>query len=404
MNIFFEEELNKVKNISSDEREILIEDFEDQLESFEDDYFENNNKKPPKKEILAFIKDFLKKNVKAKEEKKRQSQKESEQYDCIYDALKHEKLHLSIKDMSELLARYDLKKGSSVQNLYRWLPKKLAENSYIEKDSDGKYYYDSSSAIISENSRMLDKAERIKTITMISNLLETIKESPIYEKAIKLCNEITKEAPLTKQNASNRVIFLGAPASKVCDSIWKDIYDAMENNYFISIKYTAPGYTDCVSRGVKPYQLIFDDGIWDLWGYDCIKKQNLLYNLSRISSVEIRKDAARFSLPGDYDFHKVTPGTFGCFRDSDKDGMTHYKIKLAKGSYAESFARERIWGLNHEIQETKEGTVISFDDNQFLPILRWVLGWGDEAEPLEPAELVQAWKEKVSGMSKKVKD
>ena len=29
----------------------------------------------------------------------------------------------------------------------------------------------------------------------------------------------------------------------------------------------------------------------------------------------------------------------------------------------------------------------------------WVLGWGDEAMPLEPAELVSEWKEKVSKMA-----
>ena len=131
-----------------------------------------------------------------------------------------------------------------------------------------------------------------------------------------------------------------------------------------------------------------------------IKKETRLFNLSRIKSVEIKKNAERFTLPKDYDFHNVTPGTFGCFRDADTDKMTRYKILLAKGSYAESFAVERVWGLNPSIQKTKDGTIISFDDNQYLPILRWVLGWGPDAEPLEPASLVADWKKRIKAMAR----
>ena len=95
----------------------------------------------------------------------------------------------------------------------------------------------------------------------------------------------------------------------------------------------------------------------------------------------------------------MTPGTFGCFVDVGGEKMTRYKIRLAKGSYAESFARERVWGLNPSVTTTKEGTVISFDDNQYLPILRWVLGWGPDAEPLEPARLVRDWKARIKAMA-----
>ena len=255
----------------------------------------------------------------------------------------------------------------------------------------------------------LSREATAKTIRMVKSLLETIKDSPVSEEAERLCGEITNEVPLMDQfgkeireerlAAANRVIFLGAPASDVRDSIWSEIYKAMEGNYHIGIKYVSSGKSQQVSRGVRPYQLIFDDGIWDLWGYDCVKKTTRLFNLSRIKSVEIKKYADRFTLPKDYDFHNVTPGTFGCFRDADTDKMTHYKILLAKGSYAESFASERVWGLNPSVKTTKDGTIISFDDNQYLPILRWILGWGPDAEPLEPARLVKDWKARIKAMA-----
>ena len=278
----------------------------------------------------------------------------------------------------------------------------------LETDSENRYYYSSGKTLTKPS--FLSREETAKTIRMVKNLLETIKDSPVYDEAERLCGDITSEVPLIDQYgkaireersvAANRVIFLGAPASDARDSIWSEIYKAMEDNCYIGIKYVASGKSQPVSRSVRPYQLIFDDGIWDLWSYDCGKKMNRLFNLSRIKSVEIKKNADRFVLPKDYDFHKVTPGTFGCFRDADTDQMTHYKIFLSKGSYAESFAAERVWGLNPSVKTTKEGTIISFDDNQYLPILRWVLGWGPDAKPLEPESLVSDWKKRIKAMAR----
>ena len=299
---------------------------------------------------------------------------------------------------------FDVQSGFSDKVLYKVLTAMKEELGMpLAKDSENRYFYNSTKTLTKPG--FLNREETGKTIRMVNSLLETIKDTPIYEEAEKLCKDITKEAPLfdkygkevksESKAAASRVIFLGAPASDVRDSVWSEIYKAMEGNYHISVKYVAPGHTEPVSRGVRPYQLIFDDGIWDLWGYDCVKKKNLLYNLSRIKSVEIIQKADRFEYKEEFDFHNVTPGTFGCFRDANTEEMTKYKIRLKKGSYAESYASERIWGKNPSIEQDEKGTIICFEDNQYLPILRWVLGWGPDAEPLEPPKLVDEWKKKI---------
>lgn len=325
----------------------------------------------------------------------------------------------TVKELAEYFERrqydsdFDVQCGFSDKVLYKVLNAMKDELGVpLQKDRENRFFYSSSQTLTKPG--FLNRKETTKTIRMIQGLLETIEESPIYEQAISLCKDIIREAPLMdsygrerkneKTAASNRIIFLGAPASDVQDSIWSEIYKAMDENYHIVIKYVVPGYSDAVSRAVRPYQLIFDDGIWDLWGYDCKKKKPLLYNLSRIKSVEIKRDADRFEYKEEFDFHHVTPGTFGCFRDVDSEEMTRYKIRLAEGSYAESYARERIWGINPALEEDEWGTIISFENNQYLPILRWVLGWGPDAEPLEPQRLVEDWKAKIQEMNKRLED
>ena len=399
-----DEELNKLK-ISKTEREILIEEFEWRWEMFLDE----EGPKPSDEKIRKFIKEFLKEN--AKEEKpKRQSQNEAEKIDCIIRALKYDKQHLSIKDMSELLIRNGLKKGASYQNLYKWLPDELNEYC-VEKDSEGKYFYNNTYAEQSKISQEIDKtelseAQKKEQISIISSFLDSIKDSPVYEKAKEFLTK--EEAKLqsfrnTNTNSANysRILFMGAPEADIKNEIWDKIYKAMGTNAVLQIEYTSEGKTKSETYKVQPYQLIFDNGIWELWAY-CLRQKHegmRLFNLSRISSVGILELAGKFVLPKNYTFKNFVVGNFGCFNDENPQ---IYKIKFHKNSYAWLYSKNRIWGAKQTIEECDDGYILSFEASQFKPILRWILGWGKDAEPLEPADLVKCWKDTVLVMAEQI--
>ena len=399
-----DEELNKLK-ISKTEREILIEEFEWRWE----DFLDEEGPKPSDEKIRKFIKEFLKEN--AKEEKpKRQSQNEAEKIDCIIRALKYDKQHLSIKDMSELLIRNGLKKGASYQNLYKWLPDELNEYC-VEKDSEGKYFYNNTYAEQSKIDQEIDKkelseAQKKEQISIISSFLDSIKDSPVYEKAKEFLTK--EEAKLqsfrnTNTNSANysRILFMGAPEADIKNEIWDKIYKAMGTNAVLQIEYTSEGKTKSETYKVQPYQLIFDNGIWELWAY-CLRQKHegmRLFNLSRISSVGILELAGKFVLPKNYTFKNFVVGNFGCFNDENPQ---IYKIKFHKNSYAWLYSKNRIWGAKQTIEECDDGYILSFEASQFKPILRWILGWGKDAEPLEPADLVKCWKDAVHEMAEKI--
>ena len=399
-----DEELNKLK-ISKTEREILIEEFEWRWEMFLDE----EGPKPSAEKIRKFIKEFLKENAKI-EKPQRQSQKEAEKIDFIIRSLKYDKQHLSIKDMSELLIRNGLKKGASYQNLYKWLPEKLNEY-YVEKDSDGKYFYHNPSAEQSKISQEIDKAElseaqKKEQISIISSFLDSIKDSPVYEKAKEF---LTKEKEKlqsfrnTNTNSANysRILFMGAPEADIKNEIWDKIYKAMGMNAVLQMDYTPEVKNKSETYKVQPYQLIFDNGIWELWAY-CLRQKHegmKLFNLSRISSVAILELAGKFVLPKNYTFKNFVVGNFGCFNDENPQ---IYKIKFPKDSYAWLYSKDRIWGAKQTIEECDDGYILSFEASQFKPILRWILGWGKDAEPLEPAGLVKSWKDAVHEMAEKI--
>ena len=246
--------------------------------------------------------------------------------------------------------------------------------------------------------------DKIESLTIISNFLETIKDSPVYEKAKDFLEKEKDKLDYSKDDKENfsRIVFTGAPQSSINQEFWNAIYEAMQENNPINIQYKGEGKKDCSLYTLRPYQLIFDNGSWELWA-ECLKKKHegmKLFNLSRIKRVDILKKQANFLLPSDYNFLHTLSGNFGCYNDRMP---RRYKIKFEKDSYAYLYSKDRIWGDNQTFEEIDDGYILCFEATQYKPILRWVLGWGPEVRPLEPLELLEDWKNKIQKMAQEIK-
>ncbi len=232
-----------------------------------------------------------------------------------------------------------------------------------------------------------------------------IKGSPVYDNAIEYVKNqiaIIENSKKIKKNKNNaQLIFLGAPHSLIKYDIWKDIYEAIKSKTLIVLEYHSVNSRKIDKYCIKPFQLIFDNGSWEVWG-DCSKPDHegrKLFNLSRIKNVKTLTDIKKFELPSDFDFRLKLHGNFGCYTDGKK---VRYKILLKKDSYAQIYTNERVWGDDQEVESSKQGTILSFTANQYNPILRWVLSWGPDVQPLEPKKLVDDWKQKILEMGKMI--
>jgi len=314
---------------------------------------------------------------------------------------------LTVQELSDEMKEQGFE-SCSVPTLYRRLSDMKKKDAKYATDEEGRWYAIEGQTVLLPS--FITSSENIKYIKIIQNLVNSLKGTPVYEKASRIFNELAKISPAESNfgrtaynsnpvSASSRVVFLGAPANNVQPSVWKEIFQAMEKNNYISIEYQRPGSKSSYSISVQPFQLIFDDGIWDLWCMECKTRERRLYNLSRISRVTIKPET--WKLPEDFSFLNETSGAFGCYRDIEgtDPGKTLYQIWLRKDSYARSFAKERLWGDNQQIEEKEDGSILSFYGNQFKPVLRWVLGWGGDARPVSPDALVEEWKTQVEAMT-----
>lgn len=308
--------------------------------------------------------------------------------------------------ISELGAKYGIK--TSRTSFFRDI-EELQEKYQAPIDTDfetnGYFYTDPKYRL----PRFYTDENAAKAAKLIKTLMDMVKDNPLYKEAQEVFESLSIEnhdlsienIRINKKPENDRIIFVGAPNKNIPAETWRLIDKALMENRVITFDYQSLTDTKPSSRRVQPWQLIYDNGNWNLHALDVVKNGRRRYSLGEMKNIQLTNEV--FTLPKDYDFRKMTMGSFGCMCH---DSYLDFKIHLH--GYAARYARNRLWGENQTIvPDTKnlgpenDGIILSFRSNQLYSIRRWTWQWADEAFPIEPKELVEDWlsrREKVSGI------
>ena len=243
-------------------------------------------------------------------------------------------------------------------------------------------------------------ADELLALSMAKNILALYRDTPIYDSACQLLDSIT--APLADDGDSgwyeNRIVLPQTPTSPVPPDIWNLITAALRENRVLVFDYKATYDETEKTRRVRPYQLLFDTGVWYLYGFSEERKGIRVYSLGRIKNLILTKD--RFPLPNDFDYRTGSSGSyFGVFT-----GQKKYRYKIAFYDYSVPWVMDRKWADDQKITETDDGIIISFTSTHFEKVAEWVLSRGSTACPLEPESFVSYWRSEINEMKKMAKD
>jgi len=237
-------------------------------------------------------------------------------------------------------------------------------------------------------------ADELLALNMAKNILELYKDTPIYEAAHQLLDSIT--APLASGGDwyENRIVVPTVPTAPVPPDTWNAITAALKENRMLAFEYQGVYDNGYKPRRVRPYQLLFDSGVWYLYGFAEERKAVRLFSLCRIRNIALAKE--RFSLPKDFDYRAGNADSyFGVF-----SGQERQRFKIAFLDYSAVWVQDRLWAKDQEITETDDGVIVSFTSTQFEKVAEWVLSRGCTARPLEPELLVSVWRGNVEQMQK----
>jgi predicted DNA-binding transcriptional regulator YafY len=302
---------------------------------------------------------------------------------------------------------------------------KLFLNAPIEYDALRRGYY-----YAEKNFRLslsFTTAEEALALGMAKNLLAMFENTPLYDTMNKLLEEIiaparnqiegkekqrVKGSPLLRRSGqsprntggakavdaswpANRIIVPPPPAAVIDSAIWETIVKSLGGNRVISFNYRGAYDNDFRSRRVRPYQLLFDSGVWFLYGYDEDRKAERMFSLPRMREAALLE--RQFILPNDYDYQRRFPeSSFGVF-----GGAKKYRFKITFWYDAAMWVRERRWAADQTLEDDAEedAVTIAFTSTQYDKVLEWVLSKGCLALPLEPKRLVDDWKNHISEMA-----
>lgn len=191
---------------------------------------------------------------------------------------------------------------------------------------------------------------------------------------------------------TNRIIALDENSEKVDDDVWKTLCDAIRVNREVTFMYRSLGSPEPAKRKVQPYQLILGQGQWDLghsyWNlycYDCDKKEKRIYVLSQIKNLKITENSFRYDEANDY--RNISNGVFGVYINPKV-----YKFQIQFYWQSADMVKNRIWGENQTIKEIQDGIELTFESCQYHAVLRWALSFGGECYPLGPEIFVKDWR------------
>ncbi len=81
----------------------------------------------------------------------------------------------------------------------------------------------------------------------------------------------------------------------VNQDIWKAIQDALNKNHILQFDYTDRWGKQTEQRKLRPYQLVLDDGVCYLFGFDELRNAERIFSLVRMRNAVVTDEA--FELP-----------------------------------------------------------------------------------------------------------
>jgi predicted DNA-binding transcriptional regulator YafY len=245
-------------------------------------------------------------------------------------------------------------------------------------------------------------AEDLLALGMAKSILSLYRKTPLYSAARNLLDCIT--APLAAEGKGsspakaewyeNRIVVPQVPSAPVSPELWSPITMGLRENRIVQFDYQGVWGGEYKPRRVRPYQLMFDPGVWYLYGYAEERKAIRIFSLQRIKNLSLTDEI--FILPRNFDYRSVNSGTFfGVFAGQEK-------FQFCIGFYDDSalWVQERQWALDQKIKITEDGVIVSFSSTQYVKVLEWVLSRGCTAQPFAPKELVDEWRWHIKEMGK----
>lgn len=165
-------------------------------------------------------------------------------------------------------------------------------------------------------------------------------------------------------------------------NIYQQLVAAIEKRRIVQIEYESLTEWETITTRLRPYQLLFNQHSWYVIGRSSLHREIRIFNLARIESLETLDQ--RFAIPRSFDLDRHLGNAWNIIPEAGRD--SHVVVRF-KSLVARNVA-EVNW---HKTQQTRflpDGAMVfRVTVSGLSEIAWWILGYGDQAEVLQPARL-----------------
>lgn len=140
-----------------------------------------------------------------------------------------------------------------------------------------------------------------------------------------------------------------------------------------------------VARGKKAFVLepftllVYKKGLY-LAGFSHHHQGVRTFALDGFKEIDWQK-GEQFEYPADYDPSKLISGAFGLI------GGPRTRVRIFFSDKVARYVRRRRWHPTQSIQKVDGGVILQMEVEGTIELVSWILGFGDQAEVLEPEAL-----------------
>jgi predicted DNA-binding transcriptional regulator YafY len=170
------------------------------------------------------------------------------------------------------------------------------------------------------------------------------------------------------------------------------IQGALVERRRLRLRYYSMSRGEITDRRVDPYHL---GGGFCLVGYCHLRQAVRIFAVERIRECEVL--AARFEKPEKFDVEKYLEGAWGMIRGDIVTVKVVFARSLAR------YIRDRLWHPTQKFRDLDGGRLeMTMRVADTLEVQWWILGFGSDAEVLEPAALRGALRRDAEALAQKL--
>ena len=173
-----------------------------------------------------------------------------------------------------------------------------------------------------------------------------------------------------------------APGTAHADvETFRVVTQAVQKRRELAFDYRKLGSDDYAPRVVRPYHVACIAQQWYLFAHDLARDAVRTFVLARMRGPALR--AAEFRRPASFSVERLLRNSFGVV-----EGGPTRTVRVRFDAFAARLVRERAWHPSQRITDRPGGAVdVTLELGSLFEVERWILGWGEHAEVLAPAEL-----------------